>query len=147
MSQDLHLAEIGALRSELNSVIDRMNGNENFSTGTISAIFAFVLTTEISIISLVLALMSLIIVFIGLQRYTELRTHAGNLDSYLKRIELGLSPEGGWTTHYYASIKGGSSSGYSITRHIFWLALGAVCLLGTVYVSHSLVNISPHPAP
>ncbi|MEM8790533.1 MAG: hypothetical protein AAGE80_02860 [Pseudomonadota bacterium] len=140
MSEELHLVEVGTLRGELNSVIDRMNGNENFSAGTVSAIFAFVLSTEISVISLVLSFLSLIIIFIGLRRYTELRAHSRKLDEYLQGIEKGLSPGGGWTVHYYDTIKGSSSGGYSTTRYIFWIALGAVCLLGTVYVGHSLFD-------
>ena len=73
---DLHLAEIGVLRSELNSVIDRMNGNENFAAGTISAIFAFVLTVQTSIISLVLSIMALVVAGIGIRRYYEVRVHS-----------------------------------------------------------------------
>lgn len=142
MSEELHLAELGALRGELNSVIDRMNRNENFSAGTVSAIFAFVLSTEISLISFVLSLLSLIIIFIGVRRYSELRAHARKLDEYLQRVERTLSPKGGWTVHYYCTIKGSSSGGYS-TRYIFWIALGAVCLLGTVYVGYSLIESTP----
>ena len=143
MANELHLAEIGTLRGELNSVIDRMNGNENFSAGTVSAIFAFVLSTQISMISLVLTLLSLIIIFVGVRRYTELRAHARKLDEYLQKIEKGLSPEGGWTVHYYTTIKGSSSGGYSTTRYTFWVALGAVCLLGTIYVGCSLLTHAP----
>jgi hypothetical protein len=140
VSQQLYIAEIGALRGELNSVIDRMNGNENFSVGTVSAIFAFILTTSVSLISLVLALFSLIIVFIGMRRYFELRKHARNLDNYLKRIELQLTPDGGWTTHYYNTIRELTSGDYSMTRYAFWLSLGTVCLLGTVYVCAGIVE-------
>lgn len=147
MSKELHLAEVGTLRGELNSVVDRMNGNENFSAGTVSAIFAFVLSTETSMISLVLSFLSLPIVFIGLRRYTELRAHTKKLDQYLQKLEKSLSPEGGWTVHYYDTIKGSSSGGFSNTRYIFWTALGVVCLLGTAYVGFSLVNNTPASSP
>ena len=139
MTKELYLTEIGTLRGELNSVIDRMNGNENFSAGTISAIFAFVLSTQITMISLVLSLLSLTIIFVGYRRYEELRTHAQKLDKYLQEVEKHLSSDGGWTVHYYSTIEGSSSGGYSTTRNIFWVALSGICLLGTIYVGYSLI--------
>ncbi|KIC44985.1 hypothetical protein RA28_10790 [Ruegeria sp. ANG-S4] len=142
MLKELQLAEIGSLRGEVNSVIDRMNGNENFSAGTVSAIFAFILSTETTLISLVLALLSLVIVFIGIRRYSELRAHARKLDEYLKATELDLSDSGGWTVHYYRSIEGSSSGGYSETRYVFWIAMGVICALGTVYVGYSVISES-----
>lgn len=137
MTTDLRLAEIGALRSEINSVIDRMNGNENFSAGTISAIFAFILTHDITLVSLVLALLTLIVVFIGTRRSDEMRNQIRNVDMYLKEIEQALSANGGWTTHYYKSLRG---TGYSETRSTFWSALGAVSAFGTLYVLYRLEN-------
>lgn len=140
MSKEFYSAEIGALRSELNSVIDRMNGNENFSAVTISAIFAFILSTTILLTILVLAFIYLIIVFIGVKRYSELRSHAHKLDDHLEKIEREFLPNGGWTAHYYATIKDSSLGGHSATRYMFWFALGIVCLLGTVYVAYSLIG-------
>jgi uncharacterized membrane protein len=134
----LQLVELQSLRAELNSVIDRMNSNENFAAGSISAIFAFVLSQPISIISLFLGVASILILLIGERRYRELRFHIRKIDKYVSAIENELSPTGGWTTFYYHSISGSSTGGYSFTRFVFWFGLMMVSLGGTIVVARKL---------
>ena len=139
---DLLLTELSSLRSEVNAVIDRMNGNENFSAGTISAVYAFILTNKITFVSTLLSLLSIVIVLIGMRRYFELRVHARKIDNYLMRAEKYLDVQGGWTCAYYNSIEGSATGGYSVTRWTFWRALTLASILGVFYSLYILIYAS-----
>jgi len=127
MKQDLLLAELQTLRSELNSVIDRMNSNENFCAGTVSAIFAFMVSTGPFPMKFALALAGALVLLIGVRRYFELRQHTRKLDKYLMAAEKEVNADGGgWTCYYYESIRGSTTGGYSTTRLVFWAGLAII---------------------
>lgn len=130
MSEALKLLELSSLRSEVNAVIDRMNSNENFCAGTVSAILAFVLSTPNQPSRWAIAAAAAVVLAVCVRRYVELRAHARKLDAYMRRLELELAPGvGGWTEHYYLSIAGSRTGGYSATRWAFWLALAVVVIV------------------
>lgn len=153
--KELYAAEIQALRGEINSAVDRINGNENFSTVTISGIYAFILTNNITLISLILSVISLIVVCIGAWRYHELICHVRKLDTYLISIEGMFGSKGGWTASYYTSQnevsqtagsqeihiidnakqKAKDAKKYPASRILFWGALFLVSVGGLVYIS------------
>ena len=136
MPNRLAVAEIGALRNEVNSVVDRANGNENFCAGVVSAIFGFVaLNPDAKPAACGAIILGLLVVILGVRRYWELKTHVAKVDAYLQRIEKTLDEkERGWTTYYYRSIQGSSTNGYSVTRWIFWIALLGI-VIGTAHLS------------
>lgn len=130
MAEGMMHAEIQALRAEQNSVIDRMNNNENFCAGTVSAVFAFIASAPGTPYRFVLAFAASLVLFVGCRRYYELLAHSKKLDAYLKKIEDAIAPEtGGWTSHYYTSIAGSRTGGYSFTRYVFWAGLSCIVLL------------------
>lgn len=124
---------------ELNATIDRMNGNENFSAGAVSAIYAFVLSNTIGPISGLLAALALLVVGFGLVRYAELRRHALALDAYLRAAEREITPEGGWSAHFDHAIAPRPRISFSTTRWTFWLGLSAAAVVGAIFVGGRLI--------
>lgn len=140
---ELHIAEVGALRAELNSTVDRMSQNENFCMGLISGIYAFILSNDHGAISAILSILSIVVSLLGSVRYFQLRRHTFDLDRYLKKIELEIQPIGGWTNFYYREVLNAKFGGDSKSRIAFWLILGIVSFAGCVYVIWSVVADFP----
>lgn len=131
----LLLEELISLRAELNATIDRMNGNENFSAGAVSAIFAFVLANDINALSVLMCALALMVSVVGALRYLELRRHAADLDGYLAAAETELSPKGGWSARFRDQIGADRRLRFAPTRAAFWLGIGALSLIGSAHVA------------
>lgn len=122
-------AELVALRAELNAVVDRMNGNENFATGVVSAAIGFLAVHPATALGPAVSLAALFATLVGLRRYVELRAHVRKIDDYLMEVERRLRPGGGWTCRYHEGIAGRTSGGFSDTRWAFWFVLLLAALL------------------
>jgi hypothetical protein len=126
--RDLALAEVGSLRAELNSVIDRINSNENVCGGAVGGLALLHGASFLPAWSIVV--LALGITAMGWRRFHELRVHMDRLDNYLCRLELSLSPgSGGWSANYRQIIAGRWTRGTSATRMAFWIALLVVAAL------------------
>jgi hypothetical protein len=126
--RDLALAEVGSLRAELNSVIDRINSNENVCGGAVGGLALLHGASALPGWSVVV--LALCITAMGWRRFYELRVHMDRLDSYLCRLELSLSPTvGGWSAGYQETAKARWTRGTSFTRSLFWIALVLVACL------------------
>ncbi|MEM1313220.1 MAG: hypothetical protein AAGI51_01605 [Pseudomonadota bacterium] len=138
-------AEIGALRAELNACVDRMNSNENFCVGLVTAVVGFLAATPTAGLGVPLSIAATFGVLVGVRRYCEIRAHVHHIDSYLIDVEQRLSPDGGWTCSYYERIKGRPSGGFSDTRWAFWFVL-TISALMTFLLPSALeaATVAPH---
>ncbi|MEO0624155.1 MAG: hypothetical protein AAFU49_13430 [Pseudomonadota bacterium] len=134
----LRLEEISSLRAELNATIDRMNGNENFAAGAVSAIFAFVLSNQISLLSIVLTGLALAVSLLGIARFYELKGHFDALDRYIAEAERIICPDGGWSAKFADQPSPRSGFSFTATRRVFWGGLVAASLTGAAFVLISL---------
>lgn len=145
MSNELKMIEIPALRSELNSVIDRMNFNENFCISLISALTVVVLSetgffqTDLPAARVGFSIMAVCVVIFGIRRHYECVRHVEKLDKYLAESETHLASEGGWSSKYLANIEGRPTKGFSGTRVTFWSILMFITVILLGYTLHSIL--------
>jgi len=141
---ELLLSEIPALRNEINVAIERTDRNENFCLGLISTIFVVTmletgfLKIDLPLARVTLSILSVLISFFGWRRYFELKSHISKLDSYIQNAEKLITPSAGWTTHYYQSIEGRWTGGFSVTRVLFWLTLVIISTWGFFHTMYHL---------
>lgn len=128
----LWAAEIGALRTEINFTINRMNGNENFAMAGVAALWAGAFGLGDSFpqgAQTLLASLAAGLVAICWWRHEEMRLHLGNVAGYLRDVERRLFVGGGWEAGYASRNDGSPTGGFSRTRAWFWRLAQLVTLL------------------
>lgn len=129
----LLIAEIGALREEINQNVQAMANNENFCAGACAALISFAFSRQqITALSISAIVLSFLIYLFGVARFMVLRNHTKTVDDYLRIVELRLRPEGGWVNWYDKKEELGRFPTYAATRLGFWSVLPLV-ILGSLY--------------
>lgn len=132
------LMEAQTVRSELNSKVHALNGHENFTAATVSAIYAFILTNRTAEIELVMSIVSIVITLLGVFRYIELSRRIVRMEIYLREIEKEFVDKGGWSQNSFAQSSGIRRYVISPSRPIFWLTMIFIVTSGFIYIILSI---------